>query len=86
MLPLGIYRHYKGFLYRVIAIARHTETLKPLVVYYGLSGEHRTWVRPLDMFLEEVIIDGKLMDRFTLVHEDPFAFPPSYHDQLTLPS
>ncbi len=65
MLPLGIYRHYKGILYQVIAIAKHTETLQPLVVYCGLNGHGDTWARPLDMFKEKVEFGGETVDRFT---------------------
>jgi len=65
----GLYRHYKGNDYRVIGIARHSETLEPLVVYQALYGEHGTWVRPALMFVEMVEIDGKQVPRFTRVGE-----------------
>ena len=54
----GIYKHYKGNLYEVLAVARHTETEEELVVYNALYGERGTWVRPLAMFCENVEIDG----------------------------
>ena len=41
-----IYRHFKGSLYHVIAIATHTETEEPMVVYRALYGDHRVFVRP----------------------------------------
>jgi len=47
----GMYEHYKGFRYKVLAIARHSETLEELVVYQALYGEEGVWVRPLAMFL-----------------------------------
>ena len=50
----GRYRHYKGREYRVVGLARHSETLEPLVVYQALYGEHGLWVRPAAMFLESV--------------------------------
>jgi len=50
----GRYRHYKGREYRVIGIARHSETLEPLVVYQALYGERGLWVRPAAMFIESV--------------------------------
>ena len=59
MLKLGIYRHYKGSLYLVTAIARHSENLKPMVVYHCLNGDYRTWVRPLEIFEEKVLVDYK---------------------------
>ena len=53
-----LYRHYKGKEYKVIGIARHSETLERLVVYERLyeDGEfpEKLWVRPYDMFLENV--------------------------------
>ncbi|MDP1881007.1 MAG: DUF1653 domain-containing protein [Parachlamydiaceae bacterium] len=63
----GMYEHYKGFRYKVLAIARHSETLEELVVYQALYGEKGSWVRPLAMFLEDVMIDEKPQPRFKLV-------------------
>jgi hypothetical protein len=72
MLKLGKYRHFKGKLYEVIGIARHSETLEELVVYRGLFnspefGQDALWVRPLSMFLEEVEVDGKRVKRFEYI-------------------
>jgi hypothetical protein len=58
------YRHYKGKDYLVLYQAKHSETLEDLVVYQALYGERGIWVRPLDMFLEQVEVDGKLVERF----------------------
>lgn len=63
----GIYRHYKGNLYEVLAVARHSETEEPHVVYKTLYGDYSHWVRPLHMFVEEVEVDGKTVPRFELV-------------------
>jgi len=63
-LKAGIYRHYKGQDYQVLEVARHSETEQPLVVYRCLYGDYSWWVRPLDMFLESVEIDGKTLARF----------------------
>lgn len=67
-LKLGRYRHYKGKLYDVIGIARHSETLQELVVYKALYktefGDGSLWVRPKDMFMENVIVNGKALPRF----------------------
>jgi len=60
----GLYRHYKGNDYRVISLARHSETLEPVVVYQALYGERGIWIRPAPMFLETVEIAGKLVPRF----------------------
>ena len=50
----GAYRHFKGNLYWVLGVARHSETEEPLVVYRALYGEGGLWARPLAMFLESV--------------------------------
>ena len=50
----GIYKHYKGDLYLVEDVAYHSETQEKLVVYRALYGDNRLWVRPYEMFLEEV--------------------------------
>ena len=60
----GLYRHYKGNDYRVIGLARHSETLEPVVVYQALYGERGLWVRPAAMFVEKVTVDGKRVPRF----------------------
>ena len=65
-LTPGRYRHYKGRHYQVIGVARHSETLEPLVVYRPLYGEGALWVRPYAMFVEEVTIDGQRLPRFAL--------------------
>lgn len=59
-----VYRHYKGKEYLVLHIAKHSETLEDMVVYQALYGEKRIWVRPLKMFLEQVEVDGKIINRF----------------------
>lgn len=67
----GKYRHFKGMLYNVIGIAKHSETLEELVVYEALYDNPRSklWVRPLKMFTETVERDGKVMPRFEYVGE-----------------
>jgi len=71
-MKLGKYKHTKtGNLYRVIGVAKHSETLEELVVYETLYDNPRSklWVRPLAMFLEDVDIDGKKVPRFQFVEE-----------------
>lgn len=53
-LKPGKYRHFKGGLYELIGIARHSETLEPMVVYRALYGEGGLWVRPAAMWNEIV--------------------------------
>ena len=48
-----IYKHFKGNLYEVLAIAKHTETMEDMVVYREVDGE-KTYVRPLEMFVSKV--------------------------------
>ena len=69
----GLYRHYKNKDYRVIGVARHTETEEPLVVYQALYGERGLWVRPAVMFSETVEVDGKHQPRFRRLETGPSA-------------
>lgn len=63
----GVYRHYKGNLYKVLGEATHSETLERLVVYQALYGERGLWVRPRAMFLESVRVAGADVPRFRYV-------------------
>jgi hypothetical protein len=60
----GKYLHYKGKEYEVIGLAKHSETLEELVVYKTLYGSYDLWVRPKDMFLGSVEIEGEIIPRF----------------------
>jgi len=71
----GIYQHYKGNSYEVLGVARHSETLEEMVVYRALYnssefGFNSLWVRPKDMFLEEVELNGQKVPRFMFVGRD----------------
>lgn len=68
-LKPGIYRHFKGNLYELIGVAKHSETLEPMVVYRALYGDGGLWVRPAAMWDEQVDRDGYQGPRFTLVKE-----------------
>ena len=63
----GIYRHYKGRLYQLLDVARHSETEELLAVYRCLYGDFSLWVRPLDMFTGRVTVDGEARPRFAYV-------------------
>ena len=65
----GIYKHYKGNKYKVLGIAKHSETLEEMVVYQALYGDMGIWVRPLSMWSEEVNVDGKTLLRFMYAEE-----------------
>jgi hypothetical protein len=66
---LGKYEHYKHKLYEVIGVAKHSETLVEFVVYRALYGSHDLWIRPKDMFMENVEIDGEMVPRFKLIQK-----------------
>ena len=58
------YRHFKGREYLILHVAKHSETLENFVVYQALYGERGIWVRPLEMFLGQKEVNGKLVNRF----------------------
>ena len=68
--PTGRYRHYKGGEYEVIGVARHSETLEPLVIYRPLYNDSGLWARPHAMFFSEIEVDGTRQLRFAPVRED----------------
>ena len=65
----GKYRHFKGNEYEVIGIARHSESMEPMVVYRALYGEGGLWVRPAAMWTETVDRDGYQGPRFQYIEE-----------------
>lgn len=69
VIKCGKYRHFKGMEYRVIGIAKHSETLQEMVVYQALYGEQGLWVRPASMWNETVERDGATIKRFTYIGE-----------------
>jgi hypothetical protein len=62
--PPGRYRHYKGDEYELVGVARHSETLEPLVVYRPLYNATGLWVRPYAMFFESIEVGGRVQRRF----------------------
>ena len=65
----GRYRHFKGGEYQVLGVAKHSETLEPMVVYRALYGEGGLWVRPAAMWNETVEREGRTFRRFTYIGE-----------------
>ncbi len=68
-VPGGIYQHYKGNKYELIDIVRHSETTEEMVLYKPLYKskefpDNKMWVRPKEMFFEDVIVEGKKIPRF----------------------
>ncbi|MFC1732704.1 DUF1653 domain-containing protein [candidate division KSB1 bacterium] len=69
-IKLGKYKHYKGDIMDVIGVAKHSETLEDVVVYQHPGNKlSELWVRPLDMFLEKIIVDGKEIPRFESIED-----------------
>jgi len=68
-LKKGKYRHYKGPLYEVTDVARHSENEEEFVVYRTLYGDFSLWIRPLAMFNETVEYNGKTVKRFEYIGE-----------------
>jgi hypothetical protein len=77
-LRRGTYRHYKGGLYRITYMARHSESLEPMVVYQS-EATWELWVRPHSMFVESVEFEGELVTRFKLVAAEECFFMPRHH-------
>lgn len=69
-LKKGIYRHFKGNRYRLLYVAKHSETLEPMVVYQALYGEQGIWVRPAHMWTEQVDRPGYSGPRFRLEQDE----------------
>jgi len=69
LIPLGIYRHYKGDEYEVVDFAVHSETNEHMVIYKSLNSDEKTWVRPLSMWGNPINVDGKTVMRFEYLAE-----------------
>lgn len=69
-LKTGKYRHFKGNYYELIGIAKHSETLEPMVVYRALYGEGGLWVRPASMWTEIVHKENYHGPRFQYVDDE----------------
>lgn len=65
-IKLGTYRHYKGNLYKVLHIGRHSETLEEMVIYQDCKELEKCWVRPVALFIDNVLWEGSLVPRFSL--------------------
>ncbi len=62
-----IYEHYKGKRYKILSVGRNSETLEETVVYQALYPDYDVWIRPLKMFLENILINGHPQPRFKKV-------------------
>lgn len=66
VLP-GRYRHFKGGLYEVLGVGRHSETEEAFVIYRALYGDNGLWLRPAASFLDTVAVNGQMQPRFRLL-------------------
>lgn len=87
----GIYRHYKGGLYRVHHEVRHSETMEPMMLYealYDIPEGYKFFVRPVAMFSETVVVNNETVPRFAWVGENMTTETQSgttdYNNLLTL--
>ncbi len=67
MISPGLYKHYKGNLYQVLGISRHSETLEEMIIYQALYGDYALWVRPKALFMDKVLVDATLVPRFEFI-------------------
>ena len=67
-IKIGTYRHFKGGMYKVVAIALHSENLEEMGVYQNIENG-KCWVRPASMWDEKVEYEGKTVSRFTFIEE-----------------
>jgi hypothetical protein len=68
----GIYEHYKGKRYKIIALAIDSDTDEEVVVYQGLYdheqfGHNPMFTRKKSIFLKTEFVDGKEVPRFKLI-------------------
>jgi hypothetical protein len=74
-LEIGaVYKHYKGTKAKVLAEGFHSESLEPVVIYLHLE-DGVIWVRPKEMFLENVIVDGLEVERFQKIEQEILIKP-----------
>ena len=76
LIPEGIYQHYKGMRYVLVDVGTHTETGEKFVVYRALYdtddlGPTPLFVRPYELFVEEVVVAGGAMSRFVFIEMQP---------------
>ena len=68
-LKLGKYQHFKGGFYEVLGLAKDSETLAEYVVYVAAEDKKSMWIRPQEIFLENVIVDGNKVPRFRFINK-----------------
>ena len=68
-IKTGVYEHFKGKRYRVLGVAKHSETLEDFVVYRALYDNEvsKLWVRPVEIFKDTVELNGKKVLRYKYI-------------------
>ena len=66
--PGQIWKHYKGNDYKIIILGKHSETAEDMVVYEQMHSG-KIYIRPMNLFFNDVECEGKTAPRFTLVSE-----------------
>jgi len=66
----GYYQHYKGQHYQVLDVGLHSESKETMVIYRALYGDFGIWLRPVNMFSEDVMVEGKKVPRFRFIKAD----------------
>jgi cyclomaltodextrinase / maltogenic alpha-amylase / neopullulanase len=64
IITAGRYRHYKGKVYKVIGIAKHSDTLEQMVVFRAVEDERQLWCQPLEEFKGKVRHEGSMVPMF----------------------
>ena len=71
-IKVGVYKHYKGKNYKVIGLAKHSETLQEFVVYEALYDDAplgKLWIRPIELFTDTVLFEGNRVPHFVFLHD-----------------
>ena len=63
----GLYKHFKGNIYKVIGDATNTETFEHYAIYYNVKDPDDLFARPVSNFVETVFVDNKEVPRFTYI-------------------
>ena len=82
--PGQIWRHFKGGVYRVVYLAKQSETKEEYIIYTSDDGDGTVWARPASMWLETVERDGKSQPRFELIFDPSSKDAPA--DDINVPS
>lgn len=61
------FKHYKGNIYKIVGEAVHSETLEEMIVYVDTSDNSKVWVRPKELFFENIIFEGREVPRFEAI-------------------